>query len=53
MAVSRAFSALLTASADGQVILWDLNRLEFVREIAKDKFVEVNLSSRVDMIVRL
>ena len=48
MAVSRAFSTLLSASADGQVILWDLNRLELVREIAKDKFVEASVLHRTD-----
>ena len=31
--ISRAFSVLLTASADGHVILWDLSRLEFIREV--------------------
>lgn len=53
MAVSRAFSALLSASADGQIILWDLNRLEFVREIAKDRIVEVNLSHQINLVVTL
>jgi WD40 repeat protein len=33
MAVSKSFSTLLTASSDGMVILWDLNRLEFVRKL--------------------
>lgn len=33
LAVSRSFSILLSASTDGRVILWDLNRLEFVREL--------------------
>ena len=31
LAVSRSFRALLSASADGQVLLWDMNRLEIVR----------------------
>lgn len=31
LAVSRAFNALLSASSDGQVMLWDLNRCEFNR----------------------
>ena len=35
LAVSRSFSALLSASKDGQVLLWDLNRLEFVLELTK------------------
>ena len=34
LAASRAFSAFLSASLDGRVFLWDLNRNEFVREIA-------------------
>ena len=33
LAASRAFSAFLSASLDGRVFLWDLNRNEFVREI--------------------
>lgn len=33
LAASRAFSAFLSASLDGRVYLWDLNRSEFVREL--------------------
>ncbi|KAF2464229.1 beach-domain-containing protein [Lindgomyces ingoldianus] len=33
IASSRAFSAFLSASSDGKVFLWDLNRSEFVREL--------------------
>lgn len=33
LASSRAFSAFLSASSDGRVFLWDLNRSEFVREL--------------------
>jgi WD40 repeat protein len=33
LAASRAFSAFLSASLDGKVFLWDLNRNEFVREL--------------------
>lgn len=33
LAASHAFSAFLSASLDGRVFLWDLNRSEFVREI--------------------
>ena len=40
LALSRSFSALLSASTDGTVILWDLNRLEFVRVLAKNRSVE-------------
>jgi beige protein homolog 1 len=39
MALSRSFSALLTASTDGEVLLWDLNRLEFVRKLASGSSV--------------
>ncbi|EFR00996.1 WD repeat and FYVE domain-containing protein 3 [Nannizzia gypsea CBS 118893] len=34
LAVSRSFSTILSASKDGQVMLWDLNRLEFLRELS-------------------
>jgi hypothetical protein len=40
MAVSKSFSTLLSASSDGTVILWDLNRLEFVRKLAHGRPVE-------------
>lgn len=40
LAVSRSFSALLSASSDGQVILWDLNRLELVRVLSHGKPVD-------------
>ncbi|XHG00027.1 hypothetical protein AWENTII_003499 [Aspergillus wentii] len=33
LAVSRSFSTLLSASLDGQIMLWDLNRQGFVREL--------------------
>ncbi|EEP78922.1 hypothetical protein UREG_03768 [Uncinocarpus reesii 1704] len=33
LAVSRSFSTILSASRDGKLMLWDLNRLEFVREL--------------------
>lgn len=42
LAVSRSFSALLSASSDGQVLLWDLNRLELVRRLSTGKPVEVS-----------
>ena len=41
LAVSRSFSALLSASSDGQVLLWDLNRLELVRRLTTGEPVEV------------
>ncbi len=40
LALSRSFSALLSASTDGTVILWDLNRLEFVRVLTKARPVD-------------
>ena len=42
LAVSRSFSALLSASSDGQVLLWDINRLELVRRLTSGKPVEVS-----------
>jgi hypothetical protein len=36
LAVTRSFSALLSASSDGQIMLWDLNRRCFVRELPAD-----------------
>jgi hypothetical protein len=40
LAVSKSFSTLLSASGDGTVILWDLNRLEFVRKLAHGRPIE-------------
>lgn len=40
LAVSKSFSTLLSASADGVVLLWDLNRLEFVRKLTHGRVVE-------------
>ncbi|TPX10649.1 uncharacterized protein E0L32_008383 [Thyridium curvatum] len=40
MAVSKAFSTFLTASEDGGVFLWDLNRLEFIRKLPISRAVE-------------
>ncbi|KAL1627864.1 Beige protein-like 1 [Diplodia seriata] len=36
LATSRAFSTFLSANPNGEVFLWDLNRLEFVRRIGKE-----------------
>ena len=33
IAVSKAFSTILTVSQDGVAFLWDLNRLEFIRRL--------------------
>ena len=40
LALSRSCNALLSASSDGEVLLWDLNRLEFVRKVGKGPPVE-------------
>lgn len=40
IAVSKAFSVVVTISGDGHAILWDLNRLEFVRKLPSTRFVE-------------
>ena len=40
IAVSKSFSTIVSASTDGQVLLWDLNRLEFVRKLAHRRQVE-------------
>ncbi|KAJ5795138.1 hypothetical protein N7457_001737 [Penicillium paradoxum] len=40
LAVSRSFSALLSASNDGQIMLWDLNRRSFVRALPADGAVD-------------
>ncbi|KAH6855033.1 hypothetical protein B0I37DRAFT_363738 [Chaetomium sp. MPI-CAGE-AT-0009] len=40
MAVSKAFSTILTVSQDGVAFLWDLNRLEFIRRLPLARPVE-------------
>ncbi|KAJ5280382.1 hypothetical protein N7478_005754 [Penicillium angulare] len=40
LAVSRSFSTLLSASNDGQIMLWDLNRRCFVRALPADGIVD-------------
>ncbi|KAK4151448.1 hypothetical protein C8A00DRAFT_17139 [Chaetomidium leptoderma] len=40
MAVSKAFSTILTVSQDGVACLWDLNRLEFIRRLPLARPVE-------------
>jgi len=40
LAVSKSFSTLLSASSDGTVILWDLNRLDFVRKLTHGRPVD-------------
>ncbi|KAJ5350153.1 hypothetical protein N7541_007880 [Penicillium brevicompactum] len=40
LAVSRSFSAMLSASSDGQIMLWDLNRRSFVRALPAEGAVD-------------
>ncbi|KAJ4298638.1 beige protein-like 1 [Collariella sp. IMI 366227] len=40
IAVSKAFSTILTVSQDGVAFLWDLNRLEFIRKLPLARPVE-------------
>ncbi|KAJ5653278.1 hypothetical protein N7490_000281 [Penicillium lividum] len=40
LAVSRSFSAMLSASNDGQIMLWDLNRRCFVRALPTEGTVD-------------
>ncbi|KXJ94184.1 beige/BEACH domain-containing protein [Microdochium bolleyi] len=40
IAVSKAFSTLLTVSLDGHAFLWDLNRLDFIRKLPTNRIVE-------------
>ncbi|KAJ5586270.1 hypothetical protein N7450_006057 [Penicillium hetheringtonii] len=40
LAVSRSFSTLLTASTDGHIMLWDLNRRSFVRNLPANGMVD-------------
>ncbi|CAK7273447.1 Beige protein-like 1 [Sporothrix epigloea] len=40
VAVSNAFSTLLTVSQDGVAMLWDLNRLDFIRKLPGARPVE-------------
>lgn len=53
LAVSRSFSALLSASSDGQVLLWDLNRLELVRRLTTGKPVECACINDVTGVIML
>ncbi|KAI9676047.1 MAG: hypothetical protein M1817_000790 [Caeruleum heppii] len=40
VAVSRSFSTIVSASADGQVYVWDLNRLELIRKLGSGEVIE-------------
>ena len=42
LAVSRAFSTVLSASTDGRVLLWDLNKLDLVRVVGDGRPVQVS-----------
>lgn len=53
LAVSRSFSTLLSASADGQVLLWDLNRLELIRRLRTGKPVEVSFLPTIEAVDKL
>ena len=46
LTVSRSFSTLLSASTDGQVMLWDLNQQCFVRELPSNGPVDVSVHPR-------
>jgi hypothetical protein len=47
LALSRSFNALLSASPNGQVMLWDLNRCEFIRQL--DDELPVNCAAINDV----
>jgi WD40 repeat protein len=40
MAVSKTFSTFVTVSSDGQVFLWDLNQLSFIRKLPVVRQIE-------------
>ena len=40
LAASRSFATLLSVSLDGQIMLWDLNKLRLVRKLKKSDRVE-------------
>jgi WD40 repeat protein len=44
LAVSRSFSTLLSASLDGQIMLWDLNKHRFIRALPAAGPVDVGKS---------
>lgn len=45
LSVSRSFSTILSVSKDGNIMLWDLNRLEFVRSLPAAGNVDVSSHS--------
>ncbi|KAK9450527.1 uncharacterized protein V1518DRAFT_414086 [Limtongia smithiae] len=42
IAISRSFSVIVSVSEDGVVLVWDLNRLRFVRELHHDTIIKVS-----------
>ncbi|TAQ86218.1 hypothetical protein B7494_g5457 [Chlorociboria aeruginascens] len=40
LALSKSFSTILSAGSDGVVLLWDLNRFEFIRKLTHGRRVE-------------
>ncbi|KAK7204492.1 hypothetical protein BZA70DRAFT_296257 [Myxozyma melibiosi] len=40
LAISRSFSAIVSVSADGVVMVWDLNRLRFVRQLVHEVLIK-------------
>jgi len=49
LALSRSFNALLSCSSSGELILWDLNRCEFVRRIAVPGSIQVECATINDV----
>ncbi|KAI5288803.1 hypothetical protein KEM54_004847 [Ascosphaera aggregata] len=47
LAVSRSFSAVMSASRDGHIMLWDLNRLDFVRSLPASGPVDSRFADNV------
>jgi hypothetical protein len=40
MAISRSFSTLVSASSDNTILVWDLNRQRFIRQLKSDTAVQ-------------
>lgn len=47
LAVSKSFSTLLSADSNGEVLMWDLNRLKIVRVLTSGKPVEVSYYKQI------
>jgi hypothetical protein len=41
MAISRSFSTLVSASSDNTILVWDLNRQRFIRQLKGDASIQV------------